>query len=185
MTATRILIADDHIMFRQGLGSLIRAHRNYEVVAEASDGREAVELAEQRRPDIILMDISMPRLNGMDATTQILKQNKAIKIIALSMHREASLIGRMLESGASGFILKDSAFEEVEKAIETVLGGHIYLAPEITTILVRNSTYLKDGSTGIREVRFTPREREVLQLISEGHSTKEIATELGISQKTI
>jgi len=175
----RIILADDHMIIRQGLRSLIERQQGMEVLAEADDGRQALELARSLRPNIVIMDISMPNLNGIEATRRIKAHEPAVKVIALSMHADSEFVARMLEAGASGYMLKDCAFEELATAIRTVLENRTYLSPAIDG-LVRNRP---EDSTAISKL--TPREREVLQLIAEGRSTKRAAAELDVSVKTI
>ena len=184
--STKILLADDHKITRQGLRSLLEKQPDMKVVAEAEDGREAVRLARQLHPDVVIMDVSMPDLNGMAATRQILGKSKKVKIIALSMHSDTLFISEMLKSGASGYLLKDCAFEELRDAIRTVIAGNIYLSPAISDVVVDDYLHRlsKTGPSDSGEV-LTDREREVLQLMAEGKSTKQIARELYISVKTV
>ena len=184
--STKILLADDHKITRQGLRSLLEKQPDMKVVAEAEDGREAVRLARELHPDVVIMDVSMPDLNGMAATRQILGKSKKVKIIALSMHSDTLFISEMLKSGASGYLLKDCAFEELREAIRTVIAGNIYLSPAISDVVVDDYLHRlsKTGPSDSGEV-LTDREREVLQLMAEGKSTKQIARELYISVKTV
>ena len=184
--STKILLADDHKITRQGLRSLLEKQPDMKVVAEAEDGREAVRLARELHPDVVIMDVSMPDLNGMAATRQILGKSKKVKIIALSMHSDTLFISEMLKSGASGYLLKDCAFEELREAIRTVIAGNIYLSPAISDVVVDDYLHRlsKTGPSDSGEI-LTDREREVLQLMAEGKSTKQIARELYISVKTV
>ena len=175
----RILIADDHKILREGLRTLVESKPGYKVVAEAEDGLMAVELATKLVPDVIIMDITMPGLGGIEATRRISKENSAIKIIALSMHSDKRFVAEMLNAGASGYLLKDCAFEEVADAIETVLQKQIYISPGIKQFMVSDVQSLEEYSP------LSSREREVLQLVSEGKSTKDIADCLHVSVKTI
>ncbi len=177
--ATKIIIADDHKIVREGLRSLIKNKLGYEVIAEAEDGLKAVELAIRLVPDIVIMDITMPGLGGIEATRRIVSQSVTIKIIALSMHSDKRFVAEMIHAGASGYLLKDCAFEEVADAIETVLDKHIYVSPGIKNFNI------KELQSDLSDSRLTTREREVLQLVSEGKSTKEIADLLHVSIKTI
>jgi len=181
----RIILADDHKITRQGLRSLIDENNDMEVIAEAENGRDAVELAKQLKPDVIIMDVSMPDLNGVEATRQIVQDNPQMKIIALSMHSDTLFVSEMLKSGASGYLLKDCAFEELEQAIRTVTESKAYLSPSISGIIVEDYLHrLSKAELSTAEV-LTDREREVLQLIAEGQSTKQIALKLHISAKTV
>ena len=183
---TRILIADDHKIIRDGLRALLEKGDQHEVVGEAEDGRSAVKLAKSLSPDLVIMDIGMPELNGVEATGQIVKQDPRIKVIALSMHSDASYVGRILRAGATGYLLKDCAFEEMAGAMEVVLGGGVYLSPGITGVVVEDYVRKleRSGNDSPIEV-LTPKEREVLQLLAEGKSSKEIAACLHVSVKTI
>ncbi|HEV8378161.1 MAG TPA: response regulator transcription factor [Tepidisphaeraceae bacterium] len=179
----RILIADDHEMFRQGLRLLLDSQPDVEVVAETGDGRSAVRLAAEHCPDVIVMDLSMPDLNGIDATRQILANapvGKAPKVIALSAHSDHHLAGQMLAAGASGYVLKHAAFPEMMEALSAVLAGKIYLSPTLPSVTNANAAS-EASSAG----KLSPREREILQLLAEGKAMKEIAAVLGVSIKTV
>lgn len=179
----RILIADDHGIVRQGLRSLIEAELEMEVVGEAQDGSEAVALAAKLQPDIIIMDITMPKVNGIEATRQIIQRKIATRVIALSMHAEGHIIKEVLDAGASGYVLKSSLFDDLSKALRIVASGECYLSPRITDVLVTN--WLERGGKGGRSNEvITSRERRILQLTAEGKSVKEIALQLHISPKT-
>jgi two-component system response regulator NreC len=180
----KILLADDHQLMREGLGSLLNRQPGLEVVAEAENGRTAVQLTQKFLPDVVVMDVSMPDLNGIDATRQILSQNPRTKVIALSMHSDKQFVVEMLRAGASGYMLKDSAFEELASVIRTVLKDHTYIAPKISFAL---TDYVNQSGAGepLVRPRLTDREREVLQLMAEGNGTKEIAAALHLSAKTI
>ncbi|MDD4869041.1 MAG: response regulator transcription factor [Kiritimatiellae bacterium] len=183
--AIRIMLADDHKMIRDGLRALIEKHHNMEVIGEAADGQAAVQTARKLSPDVIVIDIGMPELNGIEATRQITALKCKPKVIGLSMHADRRYVSQMLKAGASGYILKDSAFEELVQAIETVAKGRTYLSPQIAgTVVTEFKRTAKDDDGSVFSV-LTEREREVLQQISEGVSTKEIASSLGISVKTI
>jgi DNA-binding NarL/FixJ family response regulator len=182
---TRILLADDHMIIRQGLRSLINRQDSMEVVAEADDGRQAVQLAQEVKPDIVVMDISMPNLNGMEATRQILRDNPDVKIIALSMHADSEYITQMTEAGAAGYMLKDCAFEKLVDAIRTVLANRRFLSPRAAAVMAASNTRNMSPQAAAAANTLTPREREVLQLIAEGKSTKQAAADLHVSVKTI
>jgi DNA-binding NarL/FixJ family response regulator len=177
----RIILADDHKIIRDGLRSLLAKQHDMEVVAEAEDGRTAVQLARELSPTVIVMDIAMPDLNGVEATRQVLDADPSIKVVALSMQSDGPVVRRMFQAGASGYLLKDCAFEELVKAIRTVLTGRTYLSPDIAGVVVRNLSSPEPSMAS----PLTAKEREVLQLIAEGKSTKEIAAVLSVSVKTI
>jgi two-component system, NarL family, response regulator NreC len=181
---TRIIIADDHTIMRQGLRSLIEKQKDMEVIAEAENGKMAVALANELKPDIILMDVTMPDLNGIGATQQIMSSLPETKIIALSMHSDRQFITSMLRCGASGYLLKDCAFEEVINAIRTVLSHRSYLSPSIIDKVVQDYTHPAGDSSSAYSL-LTNREREILQNIAEGKSVKEIAQLLFLSIKTV
>lgn len=181
----RILLADDHKITRQGLRSLLDENDGMEVLAEAENGRDAIELARKLNPDVIIMDVSMPDLNGVEATRQIIQDNHDVRVIALSMHSDTLFVSEMLKSGASGYLLKDCAFQELEQAIRTVTDGKAYLSPSISGVVVEDYLHrLSKADMSTSEV-LTDREREVLQLIAEGQSTKQVALKLHISAKTV
>ncbi len=181
----KVLLADDHKITREGLRSLLEKHGDMEVIGQAEQGREAVRLAGELSPDVVIMDVSMPDLNGIEATRQIISKSANVKVIALSMHSDSMFVSEMLKSGASGYLLKDCAFEELAKAIETVMDGKTYLSPEISSVVVDDYLHhLSKNEVAEAEV-LTDREREVLQLLAEGQSTKQIALKLHISAKTV
>jgi DNA-binding NarL/FixJ family response regulator len=182
---TRILLADDHRILRQGLRSLLSAQPDFEIIAEAEDGRMAVELTESLNPHVVVMDIGMPDLNGIEATRQIMDRVPSVRVIALSAYADRRLISEILKAGASGYLLKDAAFEELSEAIRTAAAKKVYLSPRIAAELVEDYVRMsKDPGPSVFEL-LSPREREVLQLIAEGHSTKEIARVLKVSVKTV
>jgi len=182
----RVLIADDHKIMLAGLRSLLEKQTDFEVVGEADNGRKAVQMAQEKTPDVVVMDVSMPDLNGIEATMQIIESLPKTRVIALSMHSDKRFVMGMLRAGASGYLLKDCASQELANAIVQVAGGKKYLSPEITGVVIDD--FLLGGSA--EEVAtaaspLSPREREVLQLIAEGWSTKQIASHLYVSIKTI
>lgn len=183
---TTILLVDDHEVIRDGLQSLLESRGDCTVVAHAADGRAAVELARQHRPHVVIMDIGMPELNGIEATQQIKANDPAVAVIALSMYADATYVGRMLKAGAAGYLLKESAFEELSAAIDEVRQGRSYLSRGITGVVVADYVQRLGRDPEPRGVTIlTAKEREVLQLIAEGRSTKEIAAALHVSVKTI
>lgn len=181
----KIILADDHKIIREGLRALLEKNPNMEVVAEAQDGLTTVSLAKKILPDIVIMDIGMPDMNGIDATRQIILETRNIKVIALSMHSDRRFVLQMLKAGASGYLLKDSAFEELELAIQTVMTGQPYLSPKITDVVIKEYIHNVPANESTVFTALTSREREVLQLIAEGKATKEIASRLCVSVKTI
>ena len=181
---TRIIIADDHQLFRQGLRSLIERQVGMVVIGEAADGREAVTLALQESPDLMIMDITMPNLNGIEATRQILLNNKRTKVIGLSIHSQARFVSELLRAGASGYILKDCALEELVTAVHAVLQGKMYLSPDIAERVIKDYVALSLSKDSAFTV-LTAREREVLQLLTEGKKTRDIADSLHVSIKTV
>ncbi|MFO7812290.1 MAG: response regulator transcription factor [Pelovirga sp.] len=183
--STRILLADDHQMLREGLRSLLVKEAGLEVVAEAANGRDAVSLALKLVPEIVIIDISMPDLNGIEAARQIIAKAPQVKIIALSVHADQRFVMEMLKVGASGYLLKDSAFEELNQAIRAVLANRTYLCHEISQMVVGDYIHnLKQTDNSAYSI-LTTREREVLQLFAEGNSTAQIAKRLHVSVKTI
>jgi len=181
----RIVLADDHRLMREGLKTLISGESDLEVVGEAEDGRSAVSLALELLPDVVIMDVAMPHLNGIEATRQILKQAPSVRIIALSMHSDRRFVGEMLKVGASGYLLKDGAFDELVRAIRAVLAGQVYLNPRIASIVVEHHVRRPKAENASVWSVLTAREREVLQLLSEGKTSKLIAAQLHISAKTV
>ena len=181
----RALLADDHQLFLDGLRALLAKQPGIEVVAEASDGREALSAARRLRPDVVIMDLSMPGLNGIEATRRISKRVPSARIICLSMHTEARFVEAALEAGAAGYLPKDCASEEMTAAIRAVSKGQTYLSPGVADVVVN---VLRNRDVPARESAFdllTDREREVLQLLAEGQSTKQLAAHLALSVKTV
>lgn len=182
----KVLLADDHAILRQGLRSLLADEAQVEIVAEASDGREAVELTEKHQPDIIIMDISMPLLTGLEATRQIKARFPDIKIIMLSMHAQDSFVIQALQFGAHAYILKKAVFDEMKLALDAVQNGEYYLSPAISRVLIDQLFQSSHASPYLTSYeKLTQREREVLQLMLEKRSRKDIAQILSISPKTV
>ena len=186
----KILLADDHKITRDGLRSLLEKQPDMEVVGEAGNGREAARLTRDLTPDVVVMDISMPDLNGIDAARQIKEMSPSTRVIALSMYSDREFIEGMLGAGASGYLAKDCAFDELVQSIHAVIDGKVYLSPSITDVVMKD--YVGSLTTGaVRQVirsagnTLSSREREILQLIAEGHSTEQIAAKLFINNKTV
>ncbi len=190
MKPIRVLLADDHNLVRAGMRALLQNDPEILVVAEAADGRQVRKLVEAEKPDIVLMDIAMPELNGLDATAQLLKEFPKLRVIILSMHATKAYVLQALRAGASGYLLKGAATPELTLAVKTVARGDTYLSSAVSKYVVdafkadTRSELDVTGSAQRGEVHLTPRQREVLQLIAEGHRTKEIAEKLNISVKT-
>jgi two-component system response regulator NreC len=181
----KVLLADDHHIIRQGIRSLLDKEIGIKVIGEAGDGRETVRLTEELKPDVVVMDVSMPNLNGVEATQKICAMDPGIKVIALSVHSDDQYVFGMLTAGASGYLLKDCVLEELVKAIESVANGRIYLSAPIAKSVVQEYKSLKSRETHSVFTTLTTREREILQLIAESKSMKQIAAELFISEKTV
>lgn len=181
----RIILADDHTIVRHGLNKLIQQQENMEVIAQAADGHSTVELTRELSPDMVIMDIGMPDLNGIDATGQIIREFPQVKVIGLSMHSGKKFVIEMLKAGASGYLLKDCALEELTTAIKAVASGKIYLSPSITDVVVENYVRHSEKKESSAFSLLSQREREVLQLMAEGKTTKQIGLKLHISPKTV
>ena len=183
--STRVIVADDHTIVRHGLMNLLQRDEEFEIVAEAENGQATVELARKLLPDIVVMDVGMPDLNGIDATQQIIRDNSRVKVLALSMHSGKKFVMAMLKAGASGYLLKDCALEELTGALRTIVEGKTYLSPSITEVVIQNYVHPTPGDDQSAFSVLSQREREVLQLMSEGNTTKQIAMQLHISPKTV
>lgn len=182
---TRILLVDDHKVFREGLRSLLDKYEDMEVVDEADTGRVAVQKTSQLKPDIVIMDIAMPDLNGIEATGQILARVPGTKVIALSMHSDKRFVSGMLQAGALGYLLKASAFDEVIEATRAVVANKHYVSQKIADTIIGDYARQLTNAIPTPHPGLSPREREVLQLLAEGHSTKDIAERLHVSTNTI
>lgn len=181
-----VFIADDHSMVREGLRLIIEAERDISVTGEAADGRRAVRLIQRLAPDVVIMDIAMPILNGIEATEQILKSKTLTRIIILSMHSSKEHIFRALEAGAKGYLLKESAGKELVKAIRAVYAGNRFLSDRISQTVIEDYIHQRVADSEVSPIkRLSPREREVLQLVVEGKSSAEIASDLFLSPKTV
>ena len=192
MSELRILLADDHTLVRGGIRALLNALPGVLVIAEASDGREAFRLVENVHPDIVLMDIAMSGMNGLEATTRITKEFPEVKVIILSVHKNEEYVLQALRSGASGYLLKDAGIAELEIAIKAVARGETYLSPPVSKQIIsdyvrRVDIELESEGAGKEPSleRLTPRQREILQLIAEGNTTHDISKTLNISVKTV
>ena len=181
----KILIADNHKIVREAVGSLLSNEFGMDVVGEAEDGRTAVQLAKELQPNVIVMEVTMPNLNGIEATRQIVHELPNIKVIALSTHSDKRSVCEMLKAGASGYVPKHCAFQELVLAIRNVVSKHIYLSPKISEIVVEGCINRLAADDTSAYFVLTPRQREVLQLIAEGKTTKAIAKELYVSTKTV
>lgn len=181
----KVLVADDHTMFREGMRSLLQKELNIRIIGEADNGREAVRLALELKPDVVVMDITMPDLNGMEATRKIKKAIPQIKVICLSMHSDRRYVIDMFRAGASGYLIKSCAYKELTNAINIVAANQTYISPQIAHIVVDESIGRQPIKRKLTKLILTPREREILQLIAEGKNTKHIAHHLHKSTKTV
>jgi len=182
---TRILLVDDHPIFREGLRSLIDNSAAGTVVGEACDGAEAVRLAGELKPDLVIMDLTMPIMNGIDATRELTRKHPGIRVLALSMESSRFFVVEVLKAGATGYLMKDTAFAELADAIATVAAGDTYLPRKISTLIVKEFLQCIPEQMTLSFQELTPREREILQLVADGKSIKEIAFNFGVSNKTV
>ena len=187
MSKIRVLLADDHTIVRQGIKALLDAQEGIEVVGEAEDGREAVEKVKQLGPDVVVVDITMPNLNGIEATRHIKKINPEMKVLALTVHDNEEYVHQILQAGASGYLLKESAVSDLVSAINAVVKGDIFLSPSISKVVVKDYIRHVEAESGEFDSLniLTNREREILQLVAEGNTNKEIAGLLKLSVKTV
>ena len=182
----RIVLAEDHTILREGLRALLSADPDFEIIGEAADGREAVRFVEKQVPDLILMDLSMPRMTGMDAIREIKKRYPQTKIIALTVHKTEEYLRTTLQAGADGYVLKDATHEELMMSIQSVLKGETYLSPGVSGKVIEGYLEGVEGQAPASTLGLlSQREREVLKLIAEGYKNKEIAADLCISLKTV
>ena len=186
MKKIRVLLADDHELMRSGIRLMLEREPDMNVVSEASDGREAVALAKSHRPDVVIMDIGMPNLNGIEAASQMTQHNPQLAIMILSMHPDETYVLRALKAGARGYLLKDSAEGDLIKAVHVIAGGKSFFSPAVSKVLLDDYVgKLKRSGTDDAYDLLTPREREVLQLIAEGKSNKDIANLFNLSVYTV
>lgn len=182
MESLRLLVADDHEIVRNGLRALLESQPGWKVAAEASDGREAVAKAKEIKPDVAVLDIGMPTLNGLEATRQILKDNSQAKILILTMHESDPLIRDVLDAGARGYVLKTDASRDLVTAVNAIKSDKTFFTAKVAQMVLDG--YLEKKTHGDEKTRLTPRQREIVQLLAEGKSSKEVAAELGLSVKT-
>ena len=189
MRPIRVLLADDHDLFRAGIRVLLHDLGGFEVVAEAGDGREALRLVDKHRPDVVLMDLMMPGLNGLEASARVAREFPGVRVLVLSMNAAEEFVLPAVRAGASGYVLKNARPDELEQAIRAVARGETYLTPAVSGHLIddyrRRTTAVVTADEADSLEKLTPRQREVLQLVAEGHTTKQIAKRLGVSVKTV
>ena len=179
----RIILADDHAIVRHGLSRSFQQEEDVEVIAQTKDGRSTVQLTKELSPTVVVMDIGMPDLNGIEATRQITRESPQVKVIALSMHSSRKYVTEMFKAGASGYLLKNCDFEELADAVRIVAGGKTYISPSISDVVIQHVHGSEEGDSAFSVL--TRREREVLQLLAEGKTTKQAALRLYISPKTV
>lgn len=180
-----VLLADDHEIVLEGIHALLEAQRGIDVVGEVRDGREAVYQARELQPDLVLMDVTMPGLNGIEATRQIVAETDGVRVLCLSMHTDRRFVSAVLAAGASGYLLKDCVAEELARGIREVAAGRSYLSPGVAATVVEDYAAHLSGARTPAVAQLSGREREVLQLLAEGRSTREIADRLHLSIKTV
>ena len=184
MTPVRVVLADDHAVVRAGIRAMLESLDGIEIVGQATNGREAVTMVEQHHPDVLLCDISMPGMNGLETTTRVVKEFPNVRVIILSMHTSEEYVWQALKAGATGYLLKDSEPSELDVAITAVLNGTTYLTPSVSKQVVETYMQRLGNESNIADV-LTPRQREILQLIAEGKALKQIAQQLTLSVKTV
>jgi two-component system NarL family response regulator len=181
----RILLVDDHQIVREGLRAILTAEESFQIVGEAENGRDAAAMARTLVPDVVIMDIGMPDLNGVEATRQVKAENSHVKVIALSMYADRGYVLGILEAGASGYVLKTGAYDELHRAVKAVTQGKTYLSPDVTQMVVdaQVRSPSQDGTSA--QTSLGPREREIVQLLAEGHTSPQIARRMHISTRTV
>lgn len=184
MKPIRVLLADDHTLLRAGIRGLLERLQGVEVVGEAGDGHEALRLAESLQPDVVLLDVTMPGLNGLEVSGRLAALDASIRVLILSMHTSEEYVLRALRAGCAGYLLKDSAVSELEVAVRAVARGETYLSPAVSKRVVDEYVSRTGGAADPLDA-LTPRQREILQLAAEGHSSKQIAQRLGLSTRTV
>jgi DNA-binding NarL/FixJ family response regulator len=185
MSKLHLVLADDHVVVREGLKALINGQTDMEVIAEASDGRAALQQVQAHQPDVVIMDVSMPELNGEQATEQLRREYPVVKVLALSIHEDTGYIRRLIEAGAAGYVLKRSAAETLIAAIRAVAAGEMYLDPALASKLVSELMRDQSHASGPIGNDLSEREAEVVRLVAQGYSNKEVAAQLAISVRTI
>jgi len=181
MKKIKIIIVDDHMMLRTGLALLLKENKNIEIIAEASDGKEFLNLLKSHHPDLVFMDIRMPNINGIDATREAIQRKPGLKIVALSMHDDEEYLESMMQAGAKGFLLKKAGSDELQKAIEVIMSGGNYFSQEIMSLFAKKMISSNDREM----IELNSREKEVLKLLCQGFSTQEMADKLSLSPRTI
>ncbi len=183
--AAKVMLVDDHEIMREGMSALLRKYSEFEVVGQASDGRQAVEQAMELKPDIVIMDVGMPNLNGIEATRRLVGQFPNLKVMALSTHSDGSMVTKMIKAGAAGYILKESAFDELIEGLNALLEGRTFLCSKVAKVVFSEYISMVVNPQSADGDGLSSREREVLQMVAEGRTTKEIAEALKLSTKTI
>jgi DNA-binding NarL/FixJ family response regulator len=181
----RVVLADDHRIMRDGLSALLARETEFDIVGLAEDGNGAVKLARELRPDVIVTDLAMPGLNGVEAIRRIRAEDADVRLLCLSMHSESQMVLAVLDAGASGYVVKDCCFEELTLAIRKVMANQIYLSADLVGIVVNQVRARAVPGPKVRPTQLTPREREIVQLLSEGYSTQQVADRLHVSAKTV
>ena len=183
--AVRVLIVDDHEIVREGVGALLRKCEDVQVIGHAADGRVAVQLVNELNPEVVIMDIGMPNLNGIEATHQMIEHHPDLKVMALSTYSDGATVAKMFKAGARGYMLKESAFSELQEGLTTMLEGRTFLCSRISKVVFSDYVNIITNPNWAEDDNLSGREREILQLVAEGHTSKEIAKILDLSPKTV